>query len=159
MRYLWYICSKDGPLLHCEDSISNYPAIYQKLEISTRGHEYEKGYWIKNVVLPSLGDNFMVNNNVDAKSDIPSLESTYYVYVWKAWCKSRQFCFKFWPLTLNDLDLDQIWPHRIEPLKGNSKVSLHTLTKFCEIGPPRTWERNKCNLWAPTTLTFAETNP
>jgi hypothetical protein len=27
----------------------------------------------------ALGDNFLVNNNVDAKSDIPSLESTYYV--------------------------------------------------------------------------------
>jgi hypothetical protein len=42
--------------------------------------------------LPSLGDNFLVNNNVDAKSDIPSLESTYYVYVWKV-CKSGQLFF------------------------------------------------------------------
>jgi hypothetical protein len=63
------------------------------LEISTRGHEYEKGYRIKNVVT-FLGDNFLVNNNVDAKSDIPSLESTYYVYVWKVWCKSGQFLKK-----------------------------------------------------------------
>jgi hypothetical protein len=64
--------------------------LYLLLEISTRGHEYEKGYIIKNW-LPSLGDNFLVNNNVDAKSDIPSLEYTYYVYVWKVWCKSGQF--------------------------------------------------------------------
>jgi hypothetical protein len=42
-------------------------------------------------LLPSLGDNFLVNNNADAKSDIRSLESTYYVYVWKVWCKSGQF--------------------------------------------------------------------
>jgi hypothetical protein len=60
---------------------------------------------------------------------------------------------KIWPLTLNDVDLDQIWPHRNEPLKGNSRV-----TKFCEIGPKDVGEKQMWPL-GPTTLTFAETNP
>jgi hypothetical protein len=78
-----------------------------------------------------------VNNNVDAKSDIPSLESTYYVYVWKVWCKSGQFLIK---ISNFDPQWPWPWPHRNEPLKGNSRVSPHTLTKFCEIGPKNVGE-------------------
>jgi hypothetical protein len=108
--------------------------------------------------LPSLRDNFLVNNNVDAISDIPSLESTYYVYVWNVWCKSGQFLNFFLPLTLNDLDLDQIWPHRNEPLKGNSRVSLHTLTKFCEIGPKDVGEKHMWPL-GPNDLDICRNKP
>jgi hypothetical protein len=44
-------------------------------------YEYEKGYIESRMWLPCLGDNFLVNNNVDAKSDITSLESMYILHM------------------------------------------------------------------------------
>jgi hypothetical protein len=110
---------------------------YIIMYVTGRIRTFEKGYGIKNVVT-FLRRQFPGKQQCwcqiwHPKSGIHVLRV--YICVWKVWCKSGQFFFRFWPLTLNDLDLDQIWPHRNEPLKGNSRVSLHTLTKFCEIGP------------------------
>jgi hypothetical protein len=80
--------------------------------MSTRGHEFEKGYIIKNVVTFLT---FLVNNNVDAKSDIPSLESTYYVCVESLVQIGTIFNFfvELWPsitLTLIKFNLTEMNP-------------------------------------------------
>jgi hypothetical protein len=63
------------------------------------GHEYEKDYRI----------NFLVNNNVDAKFDLASLESPYILHMCGKFGANRnKFFVIFCPLTHYDLDLDQM---------------------------------------------------
>jgi hypothetical protein len=54
-------------------------------------------------------------------------------------------------LTLTKIDLTEMNTGRAIP-------AYTPLQSFVKLGP-RTWEIYKCDLWAPTTLTFAETNP
>jgi hypothetical protein len=76
---------------------------YSTLEISTRGHEYEKGYRIKNVVT-FLRRQFPGKQQCWCQIWRPkSGMHVLYVYVWKVWCKSGQFVFKI-------LTFDPQWP-------------------------------------------------
>jgi hypothetical protein len=91
------------------------------LEINTRGHEYEKGYRIKNVVTLFW---WQFPGKQQCWCQIWPRKSGIHVHtthVWKVWCKSGQnFVFKFWPLipmtlTLTKFDLTKMNPSRTIP--------------------------------------------
>jgi hypothetical protein len=120
-------------------------------------HEYEKGNIIKNVVF--LRRQFPGKQQCwcqiwHPKSGIHVLRICVESLVQIG--KKKKFNFDLWPsmtLTLTKFDLTEINPSWAIP--GSAYTPLPS---FVKLGP-RTWERNKCDLWAPTTLTFAETNP
>jgi hypothetical protein len=104
-----------GPVIGWLNLAGENDFLSNALEISTRGHKYEKGYRFKNVVT-------LFRRQFPGKQQCwcqiwlrKSGIQVHTTYVWKVWCKSGQIFFKFWPLTLNDLDLTEMKPARAIP--------------------------------------------
>jgi hypothetical protein len=57
-------------------------------------------------------------------------------------------------LTLTKFDLTEMNPSR-----AISRVSLHTLTKFCEIGPPKDVEEKQMRPLGPNDLDLCRNKP